>query len=195
MSNSETENVGRIPLLKQAELSGPQLSLREHLAGMMEWAERSGFRAQTESGELLGPFNSLLYSPAVSEGLLSFIQAETRNTALQPKLREVVILTVGFVWNAEYELYAHQAVATSVGVTLRDVEHLSSGKAPVDLGPEGDLVQRFVLALTRERHVSDALFEEMKERFDTKAVFEMICLAGIYMTVSALLNAFEVPAG
>jgi hypothetical protein len=44
-------------------------------------------------------------------------------------------------------------------------------------------------------HVSNVLYEEITERFDTKAVFDMISLAGIYMTVSALLNAFEVPAG
>jgi 4-carboxymuconolactone decarboxylase len=179
MSNSETEHVGRIPLLKQAELSGPQLSLREHLAGMMNWAKRSGFRAQTDAGELLGPFNSLLYSPAVAEGLLSFIQAETRSTGLPAQLREVVILTVGSVWNAAYELYAHQAVDQSLGITPRDVELLSSGNPPIDLGPDADLTQRFVLSLTRERYVPDALYEEAKARFDTKALFDMISLAGI----------------
>jgi 4-carboxymuconolactone decarboxylase len=109
--------------------------------------------------------------------------------------RTVVILTVGSVWNAAYELYAHRVVAQSLGITPRDVELLSSGKAPVDLGPDGDLVQRFVLSLTRDRQISNALYEEVTARFDTKTVFDTISLAGIYMTVSALLNAFEVPAG
>jgi 4-carboxymuconolactone decarboxylase len=184
---------GRLSLLRQTDLNGTQTDLRQKLKGMLEWADRSGFRAQTDEGELLGPFNSLLYSPDVAQGLLSFIQAETRSTSLAPQLREVVILTVGSVWNAAYELYAHRAVARSLGITERDVELLSSGKAPVDLGPDGDLTQRFVLSLTRERHVSDALYKEITERFDTKAVFDMISLAGLYMTVSALLNAFEVP--
>ena len=186
---------GRLPLLKQTELSETQSGLRQQLKGMLEWADRSGFRAQTDTGELLGPFNSLLYSPEIALGLLSFIQAETRSTALPPQLREVVILTAGSVWNAAYELYAHRAVAQSLGITPRDVELLSSGKAPVDLGPDGELIQRFVLSLTRERQISNALYEEMTARFDTKTVFDTIGLAGIYMTVSALLNAFEVPAG
>ena len=186
---------GRLPLLKQTELTETQSGLRLQLKGMLEWADRSGFRAQTDTGELLGPFNSLLYSPEVAQGLLSFIQAETQSTVLPPKLREVVILTVGSVWNAAYELYAHRAVAQSLGITPRDVELLSSGKAPVDLGPDGDLVQRFVLSLTRERRISNALYEELTARFDTKTVFDTISLAGVYMTVSALLNAFEVPAG
>ena len=76
-----------------------------------------------------------------------------------------------------------------------DVELLSSGKAPVDLGPDGDLVQCFVLSLTWERRISNALFEDVTARFDTKPAFDTISLAGIYMTVSALVNAFEVPAG
>jgi 4-carboxymuconolactone decarboxylase len=195
MIDSQVSTSGRLPLLRPSELTETQTGLRQHLKGMLEWADRSGFRAQTHTGELLGPFNSLLYSPGVAEGLLSFIQAETRNTALSPHLREMVILTVGSVWNVTYELYAHRVVAQSLGMTARDVERLSSGNAPVDLGPDADLTQRFALALTRERHVSNALYEEITERFDTKAVFDMISLAGIYMTVSALLNAFEVPAG
>jgi len=194
MSISEQQAFGRLPLLKQNELTATQASLRQHLTGMLEWADRSGFRAQTDTGELLGPFNSLLYSPEVAEGLLSFIHAETRSTGLPPQLREVVILTVGSVWNAAYELYAHKAVAQSIAITSRDVELLSTGNAPVDLGPDGDLTHRFVLSLTRERHVSDKLYEEARARFDAKALFDMISLAGIYMTVSALLNAFEVPA-
>ena len=76
-----------------------------------------------------------------------------------------------------------------------DVELLSSGKAPVDLGPDGDLVQCFVLSLTWERRISNALFEDVTARFDTKPAFDTISLAGMYMTVSALVNAFEVPAG
>ena len=86
------------------------------------------------------------------------------------------------------------AHTTMLSWVPRDVELLSSGKAPVDLGPDGDLVQRFVLSLTRERRISNALYEELTARFDTKTVFDTISLAGIYMTVSALLNTFEVPA-
>ena len=194
MTDPQALASGRLPLLKQTELTETQSGLRLQLKGMLEWADRSGFRAQTDTGELLGPFNSLLYSPEVAQGLLSFIQAETRSTALAPQLREVVILTVGSVWNAAYELYAHRAVAQSLGITPRDVELLSSGKAPVDLGPDGDLTQRFVLSLVQERRVSAALYEEANACFDTKALFDMISLAGIYMTVSALLNAFDVPA-
>ena len=62
------------------------------------------------------------------------------------------------------------------------------------MGPDGELVQRFVLSLVQERRVSAALYEEANACFDTKALFDMISLAGIYMTVSALLNAFDVPA-
>jgi 4-carboxymuconolactone decarboxylase len=120
MIDSQVSTSGRLPLLRPSELTETQTGLRQHLKGMLEWADRSGFRAQTHTGELLGPFNSLLYSPGVAEGLLSFIQAETRNTALSPHLREVVILTVGSVWNVTYELYAHRVVAQSLGMTARD---------------------------------------------------------------------------
>ena len=52
----------------------------------------------------MGPFNTFLYTPKVSKAFLEFMEAETQFSTLNARVREVVILTCGAVWNAKYEL-------------------------------------------------------------------------------------------
>ena len=162
---------------------------------MRDMAENAGFRSQTPAGELLGPFNALLYSPELANAMLVYQQTEARLTSVSRKLREVVILTVGAVWKSPYELYAHDAVARSLGISAGDVALMCAGKPPINLGEEGALAQRFIMALIKEHDVSDELYSEALAQFGHKPLIDMMHLAGLYTTVCALLNAFRVPAG
>lgn len=86
-----------------------QRSLFDHCAGnLIPRAERAGFWSSATDGRLLGPFNPILTSPAVG-GLLAFMDAESASTTLDDRTRQIVILAVGAVWRAAYELYAHSA--------------------------------------------------------------------------------------
>ena len=105
---------GRLALLDPKDLKGNQKSLYELMhSTIVPWAEQSGFKAQTENGSLIGPFNPFLYTPEITSGLLQLVQADSKHNSLDKLVVEVVLLTVGAVWNAPYELYAHAAVAKS----------------------------------------------------------------------------------
>ena len=75
------------------------------------WAEKSGFQLMAADGSLLGPFNPLLFSPALGAALVGVFHVDKNNSSLSPRVHEIVIFTVGTVWSSEYELYAHSAVA------------------------------------------------------------------------------------
>ena len=184
---------GRLPLLKTSELNEAQKALRETMSGMLAWAAKSGFKAETEDGELLGPFNASLYSPEIATGQFAYQLAEAKSTSLSRPIREVVILTVGAVWGAAYEEYAHRVVGQKVGISAADLDLLAAGKPPTELGAEAVVAQRFTYALTKEHRVSDALYAEALSAFGAKGVVDMIHLASLYMMVSSMLNVFEVP--
>lgn len=76
-----------------------------------------------------------------------------------------------------------------------DIALVCSGKPPVNLGPEGALTQRFVLAVMKDHQVADELYAEALAQLGQKALIDMMHLAGLYTTICALLNAFRVPAG
>lgn len=186
---------GRLALLDPDDLNHQQSKLYDKLQGtLVKWADKSGFQAQTEDKRLIGPFNPMLRSPLVSQGLLEALDAETKNTTLSEKVRQVIILSVGAVWHAAYELYAHAAVAEKAGFDEPTIAALAAGEAPSSLTIEERVAQQFTRLLTAEYRVDEALYQQALDAFGEEGVTNMIYLAGNYFTTCALLNAFAVPA-
>lgn len=71
--------------------------------------------------------------PVVAAKFWGFSSAEQSHTSLSERVREVVILAVGAVWRADYELYAHPALARKAGISQQAVTRLANGGLPDDL--------------------------------------------------------------
>ena len=119
--------------------------------------------------------------------------AEQKTTTLSQRVRQIVILSVGSVWRAPYELYAHSAVALQAGLQSAQIEALKQGRTVDELTPEEVVAQRFTLQLIREHTVDDATFAEAREMFSYRGLVEIVLLAGCYLTVCASLRAFQIP--
>lgn len=160
----------------------------------MTWATKSGFQAATADGQLIGPFNVMLRSPLLSQASNAMTAAEGQHTSLSERVRQVVILTVGAVWQAAYELYAHTAVAEKAGFDMPTIQGLVAGQKPASLSKEESVAYDFTHALATKHQIAAPLYEQTLATFGEKGVVDMIYLAGQYMTVSSLLNTFAVPA-
>ncbi len=195
MSSTDDNLGGRIPLSEPAELTASQQSLYKVISETaVPWANASGFVAKMDDGRLIGPFNIVLESPDLGGAFLQFQNAEQKMTSLTERVREVVILTVGSVWKAPYELYAHAAVARTAGLPEGAVEELAQGVVANDLSNEEQLAQQFTKQLALERTVSRELFDQARDVFGVRGLVDMVFLAGCYETVCSLLNTFAVPA-
>ncbi len=194
MNNDDSSLGGRLPLLAESELSGAQSTLYEAMnKDLIPWAKKSGFQASTADGRLLGPFNPLLFSPSVGQGFLEYLAAERKHTSLNAKVREVIILSVGAVWQCAYELYAHTAVAEKAGLERATVEALAAGRTPEELSDEQRVAHEFARSLSATHEIAPELYAHAEEMFGRAGVVDMIHLTSLYMGTSALLNAFAVP--
>jgi hypothetical protein len=120
MSVDGSDLGGRLPLYDSEALDPIQKELYDWLMDVaVPWAEAARFRASIEGGRLIGPFNPALLTPGISSAFMDLAVAEQRHTSLSKRSREVVILTVGAVWQAPYELYAHCAVRPPGGPLRR----------------------------------------------------------------------------
>ena len=186
---------GRLALLRPADLDADQKKIYQQLqATLVPWAKQSGFQAETADAQLVGPFNSMLRSPLISQAVLGVTTAEGQHTALSERVRQVVILTVGAVWQAAYELYAHTAVAEKAGLDEPTIRALVAGQKPAALSGEEGVAYDFTHRLTTAHQLDAELYEQAVVTFGEKGVVDMIFLAGQYMTISGLLNTFAVPA-
>ena len=186
---------GRLPLLDPATLSEAQKNVydRANLT-MVPWAEAAHFQSKTKDGRMIRPFNPVLFAPEMASCFADLQAAEARYTPLSERVRQVVILAVGAVWTADYELYAHSAVARKAGLSEAAIRSLASGGHPEDLSDEERVAQRFVRQLTAEHHVDEPLYRAAEAMFGREGLVAMTFLAGCYQVVCSLLNAFEIPA-
>ncbi len=185
---------GRLALVDPANLSGAQKALWSRMdQTFAPWAERAGFAAKSLDGRYIGPFNPMLFSPEMGMAFLNLQVEEGRRASLGDRVRQAAILSVGSVWKAPYELYAHSAAARAAGLSDGAIRALVAGEPSSELADDERLAQRVALALTAERRIGDDLYEQAFERFGEKGVVDLAVLAGCYDLVCGILNIFAVP--
>jgi 4-carboxymuconolactone decarboxylase len=186
---------GRLPLLAPADLSDRrQQELYQRMrADQVPWAGRHNFEGMTGGERLIGPFNPLLYSPEAGTGFLDFEAAEERSSSLDERVRQVVILTVGAVWRSAYEIYAHSAIARQAGLSEDTIRALRNGEPAKDLTDKEQLAQTYTLRLTSEHSVDASVYDRAERAFGRQGLVDIALLIGRYLTISTLLNGFDIP--
>ena len=186
---------GRLPLFEPSKLSASQQSLYADIRStMVPWAEKSGFMGATSDGRLVGPFNPALLSPGISAPFLALQEAEQKHTTLDQRTRQVVILAVGAVWKAPYELYAHSACARAAGLSNECIARLVAGGTSDELTEKERTACLFTHQLSARYGVDTSTYERAVQLFGQQGVMDITYLAGTYFIVCGILNAFHVPA-
>ncbi|MDL5159520.1 carboxymuconolactone decarboxylase family protein [Actinomycetospora termitidis] len=185
---------GRLPRNETLDLDNDQqAAVGELHRRAARWAEHSGFAATDDRGGLIGPFNAFALRPGQGRGFNRWVANDQQNSSLSAPIREVVILTVGTAWDADYEIYAHVLVARSVGLSETVIEGIRTGSTDGFTAAER-AAHRFVDELVRNHRVPDDVYAAAEAEFGRDGVLDMVHLTGMYLATSALLNAFEVPA-
>jgi 4-carboxymuconolactone decarboxylase len=186
---------GRLPLADPATLTTAQRDLFKTLkATWVVYANELGVQATTEDGRLIGPFNAFLLHPEVAAKLSDFQAAEATYTTLSKRVREVIIIAVGAVWRADYELYAQTTVARKAGLSNHAITALAHGDIPEELSDHEKIAARLARDLSTSHRVDDELYREAEQAFGRTGLFDIAALMGLYQTVCTALTLFEVPA-
>ena len=132
-------------------------------------------------------FRMLAHTPKVLRRFLA-LGGELRNgTALDPKLRELALMTVGRLTGAEYEFTHHWNLARRVGVSREQLEHLDEFETSSLFNDQERLVMRYALEATMNVRVSDATFEALRKSLDTRRVMELVQNVAFYNMVVRIL--------
>jgi 4-carboxymuconolactone decarboxylase len=186
---------GRLPLADPATMTDPQRHLFEALKATWEpLSDKAGVQMTTADGRLIGPYNTFLLHPEVVAKFSEFQAAEATYTTLSKRVREVVIIAVGAVWGADYELYAHTAMARNAGLSEIAVTTLVNAGIPDDLSENEKIAARLAHQLSTSHRIDDELYRAAEKAFGTTGLFDIAALMGEYHTVCAALTLFEVPA-
>ncbi|MGB7480692.1 MAG: carboxymuconolactone decarboxylase family protein [Burkholderiaceae bacterium] len=129
-------------------------------------------------------------------GFLALGKSILTKSDLDPKLRELVILRVGALCRASYEIFQHRRVASREGVSAEKIEAvLANPDGSVDPAEFSELemaILRFTDAVVREVKAPEPLFNDVAGRLPHQQLVELMMTIGFYMLVSRLLENLEV---
>ncbi len=150
-------------------------------------------------GALLNLDRALLWSEPLARGWNVYLKNVRTGLGASRKLRELGICAVALLTGASYEYHHHAPDFLAAGGTQAELDALEAFAAaprllvPLDaLGPDEALVVRYAAQMTLDVRVDDALFAQLRERFDTSELVELTAAIATYNMVARFLVALGV---
>lgn len=113
---------------------------------------------------------------------------------LDPRLRELAILQVGWLEKSEYEFTHHVRIGREFGVTDDDIAGLmaeTEGR-PSGLDPLARAVLRGAREMARDLAMSDATFAEIKQALSDEHMTDLVLTIAFYCAVVRVLATMQI---
>ncbi len=182
----------RLETIAPNQLSPEQKALYERNREQIAHGFTS-FKTMRDDGALLGPWGVFLHEPSVGQAHYDQISAISALKRLPEPAKQVAILVTGARYKAEYELYAHAAIAASEGLEADTIATIAAGQRPTALTPDEAMAYDVADALVAGGALNDALYGAARDHFGEGALMELVLWVATYAQVSIVLNAFDVP--
>jgi 4-carboxymuconolactone decarboxylase len=148
--------------------------------------------AASPRGGVRGPLALWLHRPQFA-GPAQTLGAYCRyNTSLPPRLTELAILVTARVWGAEYEWQAHKKFALEAGISPEAVEAIRTHQTPAFADAEAKTVYEFALALQKDRHVPQPLYDRAVAALGEPGVVDLVGALGYYALVAMTITVFDI---
>jgi len=148
-------------------------------------------RITKERGEIFHLYGMLLNSPPIAEGWLNFLTAVRQKSSLAADVRELLIMRVAVLNEADYEFAQHMPFAIRAGYTQAQMEQLRENKLQ-DFSDRDKAALAYCDAMTRQIRVPDETFEAIRPYFNEQELVEVTATIGAYNMVSRFLEALQI---
>jgi alkylhydroperoxidase family enzyme len=144
------------------------------------------------NGRDLNIFRVMMNYPELTRRWLVFATHVLRKQTLPVRERELLILRIGWLNQAEYEWAQHVEIAKRGGVTEVEVERIKQGPGGGWTADDAALLQA-ADDLFEHSVVSDATWAALAAKYSTEQMMDLVFTIGQYNLVSWALNSFGVP--
>ena len=124
-------------------------------------------------------------------GLGQYIRVESR---LNPRLREMAILQVGYITRCVYEYTHHIKISQNFGVSAEDIRAIAAETAgrKTTLDPLTRAVLRAAREMTASLAASDATFNELRQHLTAEDLTDLVLVISFYNAVVRVLAAVRI---
>jgi len=114
------------------------------------------------------------------------------SSTLTPREREILILRIGWLCQAEYEWAQHTVIGRAVGLNDDEIARIKLGPDAPGWDPFDATLLRAADELHADAFVSDATWNALAKRYNTQQLMDVVFTVGQYNLVSMALNSFGV---
>src|SRR5215218_5676897 len=136
----------------------------------------------------------LVNSPGMARAFHGIGGYIRNGSTLDPRLRELAILQVGWIEKSEYEFTHHVKIGKEFGVTDDDIAGLmaeTEGK-PSKLEPLAKAILRGAREMVRELAMSEATFGEIKQKLSDEEMVDLVLTIAFYCAVVRVLATMKI---
>jgi 4-carboxymuconolactone decarboxylase len=180
---SRAEDAARFAPLKPEELTPPQKAWADMIAPPPRNARITN-----------PPYRAYVRNPDLAPRLSALSDYLRWNTSLPPRLSEFAILLTARQWTAQYEWFAHYPLALKGGLDPKILGDIAAGRRPENMKDDEAALYDLVMALYRDKQVSDAVYGAAREKFGERGIMDIIGIIGYYDMVSMTLITMQAGA-
>jgi alkylhydroperoxidase family enzyme len=135
---------------------------------------------------------TMLQHPALAKAFLTFNNHVSTTNTLSKRIRELLILRIGWLRHSEYEFAQHLVLGARAGLSDADLERVQIGADAAGWDPvEADLI-RAVDELHANANIEEATYARLCAHFDTQQLLDLVFTVGCYDLMSMAFNTFRV---
>jgi alkylhydroperoxidase family enzyme len=139
-------------------------------------------------------FRALVHSPDGAKAMSPMAGYIRHGSKLDPRLREMAILQVGYVARSPYEYSHHVKIGREFGVSDDDIRAIAAeteGRGS-DLDPLAKTVLRAAREMTTALAISDGTFATLRSALDTERLTDLVLVIAFYNAVVRILATMQI---
>ncbi len=142
-------------------------------------------------------FRTLIRHPKSFQRKLPFDIYIQRESTLPPRDKELLILRIGWLCQAEYEWAAHAKSGKRAGLTDQEILRITKGPDAEGWSSFDATLLQAVDELHKDAFISDSTWTALSKQYSEQQIMDLIFTVGQYNMISMLLNSFgvQLPTG
>jgi alkylhydroperoxidase family enzyme len=142
----------------------------------------------------LNLYRVLAHSPRAARSLNTLARFIRDGSRLNPRLRELAILQIGYMTRSAWEFSHHIRIGREVGVTDDEIRAIADETAgrPTVLDPLAKTVLRAAREMTAGLVISDETFAELRRELDNERLTDLVVTISFYNGLVRLLETMQV---
>jgi 4-carboxymuconolactone decarboxylase len=144
-------------------------------------------------GNVINVYKILLHSPDIASVWLDLVNVVRWKVDLEGRLREVVIVRIGYLNRCPYVVNQHvPELTTPEGLSKEECAALADWRPSPFFSARERAALAYADAVTREIDVPEAVFTELRQHFNERQIVELTVLIGTYNMHTRVGQALQI---